>query len=126
MILTGREAMRFAAQNKLPLHKYGDPTDEAREVTYAEGAEIAREDPGLLWCDTMNNEAIGLRKKLYECSWNEISRGRKILVCATDPMSAIQFATGFVRRYVIPAKYACKEVAYAQENIPAGVVGILR
>lgn len=52
--LTGQEAIDAAEANGLRLHKYADPTDEAREVTIDEAREIAAVDPSLIWVPDTN------------------------------------------------------------------------
>ena len=52
--LTGREAIDYAAAHDLMLRKYTDPTEQARLVTVDEAREIAREDPELVWVNTLD------------------------------------------------------------------------
>ena len=50
--LTGLAAIEYAAQHGLPLSKYADPIEDAREgLTVDEAREIAREDTSLIWID---------------------------------------------------------------------------
>lgn len=50
--LTGHQAIEAAQQdNSIQLHKYTDPTEDAREVSLEEAEEIAREDASLIWCE---------------------------------------------------------------------------
>lgn len=50
--LTGTDAINAAKNNpEIVLHKYNDPIEDAREVTFEEAKEIAREDANLIWCE---------------------------------------------------------------------------
>jgi len=50
--LTGLAAIEHAAHHGLPLNKYADPTEDAREgLMVDEAKEIAREDASLIWID---------------------------------------------------------------------------
>lgn len=50
--ITGWEAIDYANRNRVPLHKYADPTEEARTgLTVEEAREIAHEDPSLIWVE---------------------------------------------------------------------------
>jgi len=52
MKLSGHEAIEYAEANDLPLSKYADPTEDAREgLTTEEAREIAREDPSLIFVE---------------------------------------------------------------------------
>jgi len=49
-ILTGHDAIDYAVAHHLPLNKYTDPTEGAREgLTVEEARRIAAEDPSLIW-----------------------------------------------------------------------------
>lgn len=50
--LTGYAAIEYAERHDLPLHKYADPTEDARDdLTVAEAREVAAEDPSLIWVE---------------------------------------------------------------------------
>ena len=50
MKLHGWDAIEAAERMGLRLHKYADPTEDARaDLTVAEARRVAREDPSLLW-----------------------------------------------------------------------------
>ena len=50
MKLTGYDAIEFAEAKGLPLSKYSDPTEDAREdLTWEEARAIAREDSRLIY-----------------------------------------------------------------------------
>jgi len=50
--LTGYDAIEYARAEGLKLNKYSDPTEGAREgLTPEEAAEIAWEDPSLIWLE---------------------------------------------------------------------------
>ena len=50
--LTGREAVEYARENELPLCKYNDPTEDAREdLTVEEAERVLLEDPTLIYID---------------------------------------------------------------------------
>jgi hypothetical protein len=52
MTLSGYEAIEYAERHGLPLSKYNDPTEDAREgLTVAEARKVAAEDPGLIYID---------------------------------------------------------------------------
>ena len=52
MRLTGHEAIEYAEAHGLTLCKYADPVEDAREdLSVEDAAEIAREDPGLVYLD---------------------------------------------------------------------------
>jgi hypothetical protein len=48
---TGTEALAYSVRTGAQLHKHADPVDGAREITLDEARQIAREDPGLVWCE---------------------------------------------------------------------------
>lgn len=62
--LTGHEAIDYAEEHGLTLHKHTDPTEEARDVTPDEAREIAAEDPSLIWVDPVRT--IRLNDDAYE------------------------------------------------------------
>ena len=52
--LIGHQAIEYAEEHDgCVLHKYADPTEGARVVTYEEALEVAVEDPALIWTDTL-------------------------------------------------------------------------
>lgn len=52
--LTGAAAIEYAMLSGVSLHKYADPTEDAREgLTVEEATEIASLDAGLIWCRTV-------------------------------------------------------------------------
>lgn len=48
--LTAHAAIEFAAATGGQLHKYNDPTEDARDIDLDEAREIAKYDPTLVWC----------------------------------------------------------------------------
>ena len=49
--ITGFDAIDYAAATGAVLHKYADPTEDAREgLTIDEARDVAMEDPNLIWC----------------------------------------------------------------------------
>lgn len=48
---TGTEALAYSVRTGAQLHKHADPVDGARDITLDEARQIAREDPGLVWCE---------------------------------------------------------------------------
>ena len=51
-ILTGSDALRYAAERDLLLNKFADPIEGAREgLTIEEARDVAREDPSLIWVE---------------------------------------------------------------------------
>lgn len=61
---TGTDAIDFATRTGAQLHKHADPVDGAREVTLDEARAIAREDVGLVWCETAHT-LRGVEAKTY-------------------------------------------------------------
>lgn len=66
-ILTGYAAIDYAIANGLNLNKYTDPTEEARHgpteearhgLSIAEARKIAEEDPGLIWIEEYERDAL--------------------------------------------------------------------
>ena len=56
----GTTAIDYTEAKGLTLGKHTDPTEEARTgLTVAEAREIAREDPGLIYCDTAQQSEAG-------------------------------------------------------------------
>lgn len=62
--ITGSQALEVAEKLNVTLHKFADPTEDARVVSASEARDIAREDPGLIYasaeealekCDTTND-----------------------------------------------------------------------
>ena len=54
MRLSGREAIEYAREHGTTLNKYADPTEDARDdLTPDEAEDVLREDPGLLYADTI-------------------------------------------------------------------------
>lgn len=52
MKLYGYEAIAYAEEHEVPLNKYADPVEDAREcLTIEEAREVAAEDPGLIYID---------------------------------------------------------------------------
>ena len=52
IILSGYAAIEYAERHDLPLSKYTDPTEDARDdLSVDEAREIAREDCGLIWIE---------------------------------------------------------------------------
>jgi len=52
MTLYGCEAIAYAEEHDVPLKKYADPVEDAREcIPVWEAKEIASEDPGLIFID---------------------------------------------------------------------------
>lgn len=49
--ITGYDAIEYAREHGLPVQKYADPIEDAREVTVGEAEKIAAEDPSLLWVE---------------------------------------------------------------------------
>lgn len=50
--LTGYAAIEYAEARDLPLRKYADPTEDARDdLTVEEAREVAAEDPSLIWVE---------------------------------------------------------------------------
>lgn len=52
--LTGHDAIRYAAERGLKVHKHADPTEGARDVDTDEAKTIAQEDPSLLWIEVQS------------------------------------------------------------------------
>lgn len=47
----GYDAIEYAETYGVPLNKYADPTEGAKEaISFEEAEEIASEDPSLIWC----------------------------------------------------------------------------
>jgi hypothetical protein len=50
--ITGHDAIEYAEQRGLPLSKYTDPTEGARDgLTVGEALEVAAEDPSLIYVE---------------------------------------------------------------------------
>jgi len=50
--LRGFDAVEVAQELGIPLHKYADPTESARDgLTVSEALEICAEDPNLIWVE---------------------------------------------------------------------------
>ena len=85
--LTGPEALAYAARTEAPLHKYADPVEGEREVRLDEARELARLDPGLVWC------------RSYDWSVSDDCGGRwPIPVAALTAKDALDAAERDVRR----------------------------
>jgi hypothetical protein len=60
MKLTGFDAIAYAEQEGLPLHKAADRIDDARDgLSVAEAEAIATEDPELIWVEVPDAEYNG-------------------------------------------------------------------
>jgi hypothetical protein len=50
--LTGYDAVEYAEDHDMPLNKYADPTEDARDdLTPDEARAVAKEDPSLVWIE---------------------------------------------------------------------------
>jgi len=66
MKLTGMEAISYVAGGGGTLHKYADPTEEARDgLTIQEARRIAHEDPNLIWTE-IKNDALAVLYLVYQ------------------------------------------------------------
>lgn len=51
-IITGHDAIETAERQGLTLHKFADPTEDARDgLTPDEARQVAAEDPSLIWIE---------------------------------------------------------------------------
>ena len=58
-IFTGTAAIDYARRTGATLNKYADPTEGARaDIDTDEAEQIANEDPGLVWCEATETDAI--------------------------------------------------------------------
>lgn len=58
--LTGYQAIEYAEAGQLPLSKYNDPTEDARQdLTPAQARKVASEDPSLIYLDVPTGGARG-------------------------------------------------------------------
>jgi len=81
MRLSGYLAIEFAEVNGgLPLNKYADPIEDAREgLTVDEARAIAREDPRLIWIEADSQAACcAATKGVYACTLNPGHAGEHI------------------------------------------------
>lgn len=101
-VIRGYEAIKLAEKYDVELHKYADPTEDARDdLSIDEARDVAREDPTLIWTvseimvpakayedhdDCLGaaaadiSEALGLESWQVEARWSDEQERNNIIV----------------------------------------------